>query len=539
MKKLAWIILLMIWVLLAVVGHAEAKELNFGALLHAEEVGSDFGALLHAEEVGSDFGALLHAEEVGADFGALVHVEEVGSDSEALLQTVKNAEEIAESELYARAAVLMDADSGRVLYGKNEDQVLAMASTTKIMTCILALENADLSESVTISAYASGMPAVKLGARKGENYQLRDLLYSLMLESHNDVAVAIAEHIGKCHLSEELQNKSTAEYSEEESRQAVAAFAALMNEKAEELGCTNTWFITPNGLDADESVQQENGEILERFHSTTAEELASIMSYCVLRSPKAEQFLEITQTPSHTFTGENGRSFACYNHNAFLSMMSGAISGKTGFTNRAGYCYVGALEDDGRTFVVALLACGWPYNKNYKWSDTRKLMEYGIEYYIYRSFLDEETVFDKKWLKPILVTDGQTEILGETAYVPVEVRVQDAEQGDEDPGYGEGQSEEEKVRQQKDGQNVIIQKYGGQGNLDGLLMRAGEEIAVEYSQKEILTAPVEEGTAVGSVRYMVEGITYRTEEIVTAGSVERIDWQWCLEQIFGRYLLYD
>ena len=301
---------------------------------------------------------------------------------------------IKEAELYAQAAVLLDAESGRVLYGKNADQVMAMASTTKIMTCIIALENAELTDTVEVSSYAAGMPQVKMGIRKGETYGMNDLLHSLMLESHNDAAVAIAEHVGKQYLTEELKQKSVSEYSSEESRQAVAAFAGLMNEKARELGCQNTWFITPNGLDAEENVQLETGETVEKFHSTTATELAVIMSYCILESPKADQFLSITGKPSHTISGQNGRVFSCNNHNAFLHMMDGVLSGKTGFTNRAGYCYVGALENQGRTFVVALLACGWPNNKNYKWADTRKLMKYGTDHYYYRSFLDEETIFD-------------------------------------------------------------------------------------------------------------------------------------------------
>ena len=126
------------------------------------------------------------------------------------------AAEPAESELYAKAAVLMDAESGRVLYGKNGQEILAMASTTKILTCILTLEMADLEEWVDISAYASTMPKVKLGVTKGERYKMGDLLHSLMLESHNDVAVAIAEHIGKEFLDKELAEKSVAEYTIEE-----------------------------------------------------------------------------------------------------------------------------------------------------------------------------------------------------------------------------------------------------------------------------------------------------------------------------------
>jgi len=424
--------------------------------------------------------------------------------------------EVRESDLYAQSAVLLDAHSGRVLYGKNEDQILAMASTTKIMTCILTLEHGDLTEMVDVSSYAAGMPKVKLGIRNGERYVLKDLLYSLMLESHNDVAVAIAEHIGKKYLEDEFQKKSTAEFSAEESKKAVSAFADLMNEKAKELGCKDTWFITPNGLDDQENVVLESGECIEKFHSTTAKELAGIMSYCILKSPKSAQFLEITQTENYTFCSENGRFFSCYNHNAFLNMMAGALSGKTGFTNRAGYCYVGALENQGRTFVVALLACGWPNNKNYKWADTRRLMSYGIENYYFRSFLDEKTVFDKKWLEPIPVLDGQTEILGEIPYVMLEVRKKDAN------GFPQENSASESV---------------GDWQLSGLLMREGEEIVVEYKQEETLQAPVEKGQIVGRVRYLVDGVIYRTEEIVTKEGIEKIDWNWCFWQILGRYFL--
>ena len=140
-----------------------------------------------------------------------------------------------ELELYATAAVLMDADSGRVLYGKNEDAVMAMASTTKIMTCIVVLETVSQDDILTVSAYAASMPKVKLYIQKGEQYTVRDLLHSLMLESHNDAAVALAEYVGKQFLPRELQEKDTSEYTAEESKMAMAAFAAQMNRKAAEL----------------------------------------------------------------------------------------------------------------------------------------------------------------------------------------------------------------------------------------------------------------------------------------------------------------
>ena len=212
-------------------------------------------------------------------------------------------------KLYAQSAVLMDADSGRILYEKEGHKVLPMASTTKIMTCILALEYGNPEDYAETSVYASSMPKVKLYARSGEYFKLKDLLYSLMLESHNDSAVVIAEHIAG----------------------STEAFADMMNQKARDIGCFDTFFITPNGLDA--TLTGPDGQI--RAHSTTAADLARIMSYCITDSPRQKEFLEITGAASHSFGSyqkkENsfvpsGRTFSCNNHNAFLTMMEGALS---------------------------------------------------------------------------------------------------------------------------------------------------------------------------------------------------------------------
>ncbi len=429
-----------------------------------------------------------------------------------LRQTPGHAQEPEPGELYAQAAVLMDADSGRGLYDKNGAQVLAMASTTKIMTCILALELADPQETVEISAYAASMPKVKLYVQKGERYLLEDLLYSLMLESHNDAAVAIAEHLGRKYLPEQLGEKSPSEYTPEESRQAVEAFAAVMNRKAAELGCGDTWFITPNGLDATQVLTLENGETVEKRHSTTARDLASIMCYCIRRSPRSQAFLEITQTPSHSFSIENGRSFSCANHNAFLQMMQGAISGKTGFTNQAGYCYVGALERDGRTLVVALLACGWPNNKGYKWSDTRILMNFGLNDFAYHSL--DEVAYDESELESLPVLGGQTLEIGDTAYAPV--RILERGPGGDYQGTG------------ADGEDQEI---------EGLLLRDGEEIRVECHMERQLQAPVEAGKQVGTIQYIFQDQVYREEHIVTTRAVREIDYRWCFQQIMRYFLL--
>lgn len=373
-------------------------------------------------------------------------------------------------QLYAHSAVLMDADSGRILYGKNEREKLPMASTTKIMTCILALENADMEDTALVSAYAAAQPKVHLGVYQGQKFRLGDLLYSLMLESHNDAAVVIAEHVGG----------------------SVEKFAGMMNRKAEELGCHDTFFITPNGLDA-----SVNGRGEGKVHSTTAADLARIMKYCITESPKSREFLEVTRTQSYSFADTEGkRIYSCINHNAFLSMMDGALSGKTGFTNNAGYCYVGALQRDGKTFVVALLACGWPNHKNYKWSDTRQLMNYGLENYEYRNVYEEMEL-------PSLLVEGGIPDSGkpyDEAFLPVKI----------------AETEEKELN---------------------ILLREGEEVERSVLLPEKLTAPVESGRQVGTVNYYLEGELLKEYPVLTAGETEELDFKWMVYYIWKQYSL--
>lgn len=282
-------------------------------------------------------------------------------------------------DLHAAGAVLMDGYTGRILYEKNGFQVLPMASTTKIMTCITALEYGDPEASVEVSAYAASMPDVQLGICCGEKYRLGDLLLSLMLESHNDSAVAIAEYIAAEASSADTQ---ASQRSVEESKALVADFADLMNQKAQDIGCENTYFITPNGLDAEEVCVNQDGNEVERFHSTTAAELALIMRYCLSQSEKSDAFVELTRMRNAEFTDGTGkRSFSCTNHNRYLDMNENAVSGKTGFTGKAGYCYVGAVKQNGVFLIVSLLACGWPPSKNLKWKDMNTLVDYGLENY--------------------------------------------------------------------------------------------------------------------------------------------------------------
>ncbi len=170
-----------------------------------------------------------------------------------------------ELTLYARSAVLMDADTGRILYDKDGETPMPMASTTKIMTLITALELAQDGEIAEASAYAAGQPKVRLGMQAGEQFYLSDLYYSLMLESHNDTAVCIAETIGRRLLKEGERGQVSDEQESNapktgnqahsiDSKTAVHAFVSKMNEKAATLGLSHTYFVTPNGLDGEEEL---------------------------------------------------------------------------------------------------------------------------------------------------------------------------------------------------------------------------------------------------------------------------------------------
>ena len=262
--------------------------------------------------------------------------------------------------LYSKYSVLIDSDSGRILSGSNETTAVSMASTTKIMTLIIALENCDKNFVVTTSAYAASMPDVQLNAVTGEQFIINDLYYSLMLESHNDSAVIIAEN---------------------------AAYYLLCKNPSLR---SETPFINNYNYDSSflSEINHEQSEIL--VHHTTAYDLAKTMAYCI----NNEDFLYITQTVSKTISDTTGRyHYQLNNKNRLLNPDEGIISGKTGFTNKAGYCYVCAYKDKNRTLCIALLACGWPPNKNYKWSDARYLIALGKQYSRQKYFNNEYTFY--------------------------------------------------------------------------------------------------------------------------------------------------
>lgn len=383
------------------------------------------------------------------------------------------SQDAARLELYARSAVLIDGSNNRILYGKNENEIMPMASTTKIMTLVIALENADLDGVVTFSPYAASQPDVQLNALKGEQYRLGDLLYVMMLKSYNDVAVAIAEYVGEVHINGAQDGGLTAKRSPEESKRYVAEFAALMNEKAQKLGCADTYFITPNGLDA----QDGSGT-----HSTTAYELAKIAAYAV----ENETVTKICTTRNYSCSELNGkRNVSVATTDRFLDMVSGAVGLKTGFTGNAGYCFVGAVKHEGRTFISVVLASGWPPNKNYKWSDTKKLMNYGIDnYFPEKIFVAEEEH------KKVKVEDGTAEEIG--TYIPFSLE---------------------------------------------MLMRENESVQVVYELRESIPAPVKANEQVGTVYIYLNGECFRTFPILAKENCAKRDYFWFLKKIWDIFCL--
>lgn len=367
-------------------------------------------------------------------------------NSNTICYAINNPESPDDKELHASSALLMDGDSGRVLYEKNGYEVLPMASTTKIMTCLYTLKHGDLSKKVTVSKRASQAPQVKLGMREGEEYQLSDLLYSLMLESHNDTAIAIAESV----------------------EGSVEAFCKKMTEEVRTFGCKETCFETPNGLDS------EN-------HHTTAYELALITREAL----KNESFREIIKTPSYSFSTLNGkRNFSVTNHDAFLSLYKGAIGVKTGFTGKAGYCFVGAVEDDNRLFLSVVLACGWPPNKTYKWADTKKLMDYGTANYNYKTLLSP----DNYSLSSISIKKGVAKKC-----------------------------------------NLYFR------DSVSFLTKESEKISIVEDLPDELTAPVKKDTAVGNLKVYLEDSLLATVPVYTKDSSKRIGFCYCLNQIIYFY----
>lgn len=265
-----------------------------------------------------------------------------------------NAEtEEAPLELYAKAYTVIEPKTGAVICSKNADEPLPMASTTKIMTCILACESGLLDERVTVDGDDVRVEGTSLGLRDGDILTLRDILRGLMMISGNDAANVTAHFVGG----------------------SISAFVTMMNDKAKELGLKNTHFANPHGLYDDE-------------HYTTANELALIAAYAL----ENEDFKDIVSTVEaklHYYNSANGEyDRTLKNKNSLLTSLEGCIGVKSGYVRKSGRCLVTAAVREGAEVVSVVLNC------SDSWEESRKLIEYGFENITYADIVSDIVEYD-------------------------------------------------------------------------------------------------------------------------------------------------
>lgn len=240
----------------------------------------------------------------------------------------------ADPQVSAESAILIDADDSSVLYEKDADDRLAMASTTKIMTALIVIERADLSEVITIPKEACGIEGSSAYLYEGEKMSVRDLLFALMLQSANDAACALALHVAE----------------------SFEAFSGLMNEKATSIGMQDSAFVNPHGLPSD-------------GHYSTARDMARLMQAAM----QVQEFAAISGAKNHTTTEYPGGAKHYFrNHNKLLNDYEYCTAGKTGFTKAAGRCLVSSAEKDGAKLICVTLSA--PDD----WNDHKALYEHGF-----------------------------------------------------------------------------------------------------------------------------------------------------------------
>lgn len=269
-----------------------------------------------------------------------------------VVQTASQATE--KPKINSRAAVVIDRKTKQILYGKNESSKRAMASTTKIVTAMVVIQNTNLSNTVTISKKAAGTGGSRLKLKAGDKVSVRDLLYGLLLRSGNDAAVALAEYVGG----------------------DIEGFASLMNETADMLGLSHTHFVTPHGLDSAE-------------HYTTAYELALLADYAL----QNEVFANIVATKSTVIT-INGQKRAISNTNELLGNLAGVYGVKTGFTNGAGRCLVTSIKRGNLDVICVVLGAD---TKKDRTRDSVKLIEYTFKNYETYSYQKKVEETFKEW----------------------------------------------------------------------------------------------------------------------------------------------
>lgn len=351
-----------------------------------------------------------------------------------------------EPKINAISAVVVDGDTGRILWGRNENKPMAMASTTKIMTALVALENSDITKETIVSKNATLASPVKMHLSVGEKMTIEQLLYAMMLQSYNDSAVAVAEAVGG----------------------SVEKFCTMMNEKAKEIGCKDTVFETPNGLD-------------KGNHHSTAEDMSKIGVYAL----KNQKLMKIMNTRNYSFKSSK-TSYSFVNKDRLLSEYDGAIGMKTGFTGKAGHCFVGAANRGDITLVSVVLASGWgATGKNRKWIDTKALLNYGFNNY-----------------KKYSIINGSEKI-----NIPID----------------------------KAEKKVIELKYDD--SVDLLLSESEKaNIKIENELPQIITAPINYGDSVGIGKIYTGNTLLKTVKIISAENIEKIGIEYNINKLINQWL---
>lgn len=351
-----------------------------------------------------------------------------------------------EPKVNAISAVVVDGDTGRILWGKNENKPMAMASTTKIMTALVALENSDITKETTVSKNATLASPVKMHLSVGEKMTIEQLLYAMMLQSYNDSAVAVAEAV--CG--------------------SVEKFCTMMNEKAKEIGCSDTVFETPNGLD-------------KGNHHSTAEDMSKIGVYAL----KNQKLMEIMNTRNYTFKSSK-TTYSFVNKDRLLSEYEGAIGMKTGFTGKAGHCFVGAANRGNITLVSVVLASGWgTAGKSRKWIDTKALLNYGFNNY-----------------KKYSIIDGS-----EKMNVPID------------------KAEKEIVELKYDDSVDLLLSENEKANLK-----------IENELPQNVTAPINYGDSVGVGKIYTGNTLLKTVKIISAENIEKIGVEYNIKKLINQWL---
>ena len=335
-----------------------------GAIAGVSAVGTSPGATADISDVGTSPGAIAGVSAVGTSPGATAGISAGGISAEAAAgestdtssddgKTAGTSIGILDAgvdppAINAMAAVVVEESTGRILYEKNALAKRSIASTTKIMTALVTLENANVEDVVVVSKRAASIGGSIAGLRQGDKYTLRELLYALLLTSANDAAIAIAEHVGG----------------------SVEGFAEMMNKRARTLGAVNSNFVTPHGLD------REN-------QYSTAYDVALI----TIEAMKHPMFREIVSTASSYIPGHN-----LYNTNELLGSYPGADGVKTGYTGKAGRCLVSTAERDGMRLISVVL--GSP-TRNARADASRKLLDYGFENFSMYKLMNKDEVYAK------------------------------------------------------------------------------------------------------------------------------------------------